>query len=167
MHKVWISFIAAIVSLVLCTTAWGGDDPNAPKWAAWGMVGDNTAEVRLGGQVGALEGYLAPRMSMDLDSSGDIGTGVRGYVVYNAITVDMVGAWFGSDVSLPDGAAYGGVYGGRDWGLSEWQAGWLVGARVDIGSTAKYQLTLGTEYQRPMDGDGAEVVMVGPRLLFK
>ncbi|MCP4537755.1 MAG: hypothetical protein GY832_11465 [Chloroflexi bacterium] len=131
------------------------------------MVGDNTAEVRLGAQLDALELYAAPRMAMDLEDSGDIGTGIRGYAIYNAITVDMIGDWFGSEVDLPEGAAYGGIYGGRDWGLSEWQAGWLVGARADIGSTEKYQLDFVTEYQHPIDGDGSEVVMAGPRLLLK
>jgi len=165
--KTWMVMLVVVAGLVLC----GCSGPDQPKWAGGAMVGDNTAEVRLGGQLGALEGYVAPQLSADLASSGDIGTGLRGYAIYNAITVDMIGAWFGNDIELPEGAAYGGIYGGRDFGRdiagTEWQAGWLVGARVDIGSTDDYQLDLATEYQRPMDGDGDEVVMVGPRLLFK
>lgn len=148
----------------------GCSGPDGPKWAGGAMAGDNTAEVRLGGQVGALEVYAAPRFSMDRESEGDIGTGVRAYAIYSAVDANMAAEWFGQ-YDLPAGSLYGGVFGGTEFQDGEIEGGYLLGARVDIGSTEKYQLDFCTEYQyewTQLTGDDDRyTVMLGPRLLFK
>ena len=148
----------------------GCSGPDQPKWAGGAMMGDNTAELRLGGQLGALEGYVAPRFEVDRENEGDAGTGVRGYVIYSAIDANMAAQWFGQ-YDLPDGVLYGGLFGGTEFSNGEIEAGYLLGARVDIGSTADYQMDLCTEYQyewTQFDGaDDRYTVVLGPRLLFK
>lgn len=178
--------IVAILTMVLCSTVYGqwettpgttwesltAEPNNAPgdKWAIGTMVGDNTAELRLGGQLGSLEAYIAPRFEIDRETEGDIGTGLRGYFMYSAIDANMATSWFGQH-DLPDGLIYVGLFGGTEFQDGEIEGGYLIGARVDIGSTEQYQLDLCTEYQYTFTSfrsdDDRYTMVAGPRLMFK
>ena len=152
-------------------------DPNDAAggltWNMGAMVGDNAAGIRMGAALGAIELLVEPRYDKALASEGDLCTDIRGYCIYNALTADAVANWIGAPgtVELPDGAVYGGVFGGWEMTDGAMEAGWVVGARVDVGSTDRYQLDFATEYQQLWQTWRGEqdryTVVVGPRLTFK
>ena len=171
----YIAVLCLAWVLVIPGAALAGEpDPNAGGlWTVGAMVGDAAAGLRVGANLGAAEIVLEGRYDKALASEGDIGTDIRAYFMYSALSADMVANWIGAPgtVELPDGAVYAGLFGGWEFQEGDMEAGWVVGVRVDLGSTDRYQLEFCTEYQQLWqtwrEDDDRYTVVVGPRLTFK
>lgn len=135
------------------------------------MGADQVAEVRLGLQYGPLEGYVAPRYDTSINAAHDVLTDLRLYAIYNAIDAAMVANWLNGSVTLPDGAAYAGLYVGWEFDHGDIETGYLLGVRIEIDDSGSVQLSLCPEYQYSWQtwrgDDDVHAFYFGPHIRFK
>lgn len=168
------TFITIVFALLVAPCGGAETDANDVS-AAWRFLcgataGDQVAEVRVGVEIGNFELYAAPRFDKTLASDGDLATDIRTYLIYNALTTEMVAHWVEGQMALPDGRAYAGVFGGWEFRDGGSEFGWLVGVKVVVKETEVDALYWITEYQRPWQSfrpDEEDLVVTGPLYLFR
>lgn len=132
-----------------------------PNYVLWPNSMDTRYELRAGLQKGYLEAYVAPNYNVTTDVFG-----LRVYGLYNAIDTEMAANLLGTTTPLPDGALYGGLYGGWKFEGDQMEGGWLIGGMVEV----KENFFWTTEYQRGFtlfsEDPDRDALVTGIRIVF-
>ena len=135
------------------------------------MAGDSAFELRAGIQYRWLEAYVAPVLDKSLAEDGDVCTNIRGYAIWNAVDANMVAKLFGSDMTLPPGNLYAGLYYGYAFAASDSEIGWALGGRVTTFEDANWKAETCVEYQQSISSLQSDTdeykIATGVRFLFK
>ena|GEM_PF-5587830 len=161
------------------------------QWSIWPTVQSDVLEVRLGASKNSWELYVAPRHDRNLDryevtvtdvaihgwsdvrvdteteADIDVITDIRAYLIYRVFSISEIATLLGYDgTSLPEGDVYAGAYPGWACGRGEWEAGGLIGCRIELNDRLSWSLEYQQSWDTFDDKDDRYAVVTGVQFVF-
>jgi len=134
------------MALIVAPCSGVSDSNDVGGLTAWTLAGDGMQELRVGWE-GLLPGieFAAAGLHRDTPDGEEQEWPVRGYAIAHALTADLLATVLKTDVTLPAGALYGGLFCEYTYDRDdEFAGGYIVGGLVAVPST-RWQTVV--EYQ--------------------
>lgn len=143
------TFQAIIMALIVAPCSGVSDSNDVGGLTAWTLAGDGMQELRVGWE-GLLPGieFAAAGLHRDTPDGAEQEWPVRGYAIAHALSADMLATVLKTDLALPAGQLYGGLFAEYTYDReNEWSGGYVVGGLLAVPSTAwqtviEYQSTV-------------------------